>query len=210
MDADRKYSQRGYQDNNRTDRRNGNGHGEQSKPQGPRPSLDITGPRLPRLVQNVTASRCFSCSTLLPPGTDFTGVCPKCSAQLHCCKQCTHFEPSTRFQCVKPIPVRIPLKDQLTIALCFRRASLLLAILRAWAMARLPDPAPPPIAFWLRRRAMRTTPRARSSGYLRSRLYCVFAGPGPPGSRRKPMSSPVSALVANTICPVCCAKCSTT
>ena len=112
MDADRKYSQRGYQDNNRTDRRNGNGHGEQSKPQGPRPSLDITGPRLPRLVQNVTASRCFSCSTLLPPGTDFTGVCPKCSAQLHCCKQCTHFEPSTRFQCVKPIPVRIPLKDQ--------------------------------------------------------------------------------------------------
>jgi hypothetical protein len=113
MDADRKYSQRGYQDSSRPDRRNGNGNGaERPKPQGPRPSIDITGPRLPRLVQNVTAARCFNCSTMLPPGTDFTGTCPKCNAQLHCCKQCAHFEPSTRFQCVKPIPVRIPLKDQ--------------------------------------------------------------------------------------------------
>jgi hypothetical protein len=31
---------------------------------------------------------------------------------LHCCKQCSHFEPSTRFQCAKPIPVRIASKDQ--------------------------------------------------------------------------------------------------
>jgi len=60
----------------------------------------------------VTASRCFSCSTTLPSGTDFTANCPKCGAELHCCKQCSHFEPSTRFQCLKPIPVRIPLKDK--------------------------------------------------------------------------------------------------
>ncbi len=112
MDGDRKYSQRGYQEHGRPERQNGNGSGDHQKPHGPRPPLDVTGPRLPRLVQNVTAARCFSCSTLLPPGTDFTGTCPKCAAQLHCCKQCTHFEPSTRFQCVKPIPVRIPLKDQ--------------------------------------------------------------------------------------------------
>jgi hypothetical protein len=32
--------------------------------------------------------------------------------QLHCCKQCAHFEPSTRFQCTKPIPARIAVKDQ--------------------------------------------------------------------------------------------------
>jgi hypothetical protein len=42
----------------------------------------------------------------------FNGPCPKCSAQLHVCKQCSHFEPSTRFQCAKPIPVRIAVKDQ--------------------------------------------------------------------------------------------------
>ena len=112
MDGDRKYSSRGYQDSNRNDRRSGNGHHEERKQQGPRPPLDITGPRLPRLVQSVTASRCFNCTTLLQPGTDFTGTCPKCAAQLHCCKQCTHFEPATRFQCVKPIPLRITVKDQ--------------------------------------------------------------------------------------------------
>jgi hypothetical protein len=63
-------------------------------------------------VQHVAAARCFNCSTALPPGTDFNGNCPKCNAELHCCKQCSHFEPSTRFQCLKPIPVRIPVKDK--------------------------------------------------------------------------------------------------
>ena len=109
MDSDRKYKQNGYMDSNHDSRPY---QGDRPKPQGPRPSIDITGPRLPRLVQHVAASRCFSCSTTLPEGTDFTGTCPKCHAELHCCKQCTHFEPSTRFQCLKPIPARIALKDK--------------------------------------------------------------------------------------------------
>ena len=48
----------------------------------------------------------------LSPDVDWKGKCPKCGSALHCCKQCAHFEPSTRFQCLKPIPVRIPVKDQ--------------------------------------------------------------------------------------------------
>jgi hypothetical protein len=116
MDSDRKYRQNGYYDSDRSSNGNGNSHGDRPfKPnqQGPKPSLDITGPRLPRLVQAVTASRCYSCSTALPPGTSFNSPCPKCGVALHCCKQCAHFEPSTRFQCLKPIPVRLPIKDQL-------------------------------------------------------------------------------------------------
>ena len=85
---------------------------DRPKQNGPRPPIDITGPRLPRLVQAVTAARCYNCSTTLPSGVDFTGACPKCNADLHCCKQCSHFEPSTRFQCLKPIPVRIAIKDK--------------------------------------------------------------------------------------------------
>ena len=114
MDSDRKYRQHGYNDSGNYSNGNGNGHGNgpKPKPAGPRPALDITGPRLPRLVQAVTASRCYSCAATLPPGTDFTGSCPKCGVQLHCCKQCVNFESSTRFQCLKPIPVRIPIKDQ--------------------------------------------------------------------------------------------------
>ncbi len=118
MDSDRKYRQHGYFDSTSSGSRstgNGSSNGNgpvRPKPSGPRPSLDVTGPRLPRLVQAVTASRCYNCSTTLPPGTSFNGPCPKCGTSLHCCKQCSHFEPSTRFQCMKPIPVRIPLKDQ--------------------------------------------------------------------------------------------------
>ena len=110
MDSDRKYRQNGYMDTDR-DGRGPRGDGPRP-PQGPRPPLDVTGPRLPRLVQHVAAARCYNCATTLPPGTDFAGLCPKCNAALHCCKQCSQFEPSTRFQCLKPIPVRIPFKDK--------------------------------------------------------------------------------------------------
>src|SRR5580704_2850994 len=114
MDSDRKYRQNGYLSNsNSSSSSNGsNDYGGRPKPSGPRPPIDITGPRLPRLVQAVTASRCYSCSTTLPPGISFNGPCPKCGTPLHCCKQCAHFEPSTRFQCMKPVPLRIPVKDQ--------------------------------------------------------------------------------------------------
>jgi hypothetical protein len=113
MDSDRKYRQHGYQDSNSSTPPNGNGGNGASrpKPAGPRPPIDITGPRLPRLVQAVTASRCYNCATTLSPDTLFAGPCPKCGAQLHCCKQCSYFEPSTRFQCMKPVPVRIAVKD---------------------------------------------------------------------------------------------------
>jgi hypothetical protein len=111
MDEDRKYRQHGYHD---SDRKPGgqNGDDRPRSPQGPRSLQDANGPRLPRLVQSVAASRCYNCTTLLPVGTDFKGKCPKCNVDLHCCKQCAHFEPSTRFQCLKPIPARIPYKDQ--------------------------------------------------------------------------------------------------
>lgn len=108
MDSDRKYRQHGYQDSDRDQ-----GSREHlNKPKGPRPPLDVTGPRLPRMVQAVTAARCWNCSSTLPTDIDMKGNCPKCSSPLHVCKQCSYFEPSTRFQCLKPIPVRISPKDQ--------------------------------------------------------------------------------------------------
>jgi hypothetical protein len=112
MDSDRKYRQPGYMDTDRPDRSDRRLGEDRPRQQGPRPPIDVTGPRLPRLVQAVTASRCHNCTTQLPAGLEFSGNCLKCNAPLHCCKQCAHFEPSTRFQCLKPIPLRIPLKDK--------------------------------------------------------------------------------------------------
>ncbi len=108
MDGDRKYRQSGYQD---SDRGSGSFRSDRPRPQGPKLPLDVTGPKLPRLVQNVVASRCYSCAVTLSTDADFKGACPKCGAALHCCKQCVHFDSSTRFQCTKPIPVRIAVKD---------------------------------------------------------------------------------------------------
>lgn len=107
---DRKYRQHGYQDTDRgpSDR----SRDDKPRPQGLRPPLDVTGPRLPRLVQAVAAARCYNCAVQLPAGVNFAGNCPKCNADLHCCKQCAHFEPSTRFQCLQPVPERIPVKDK--------------------------------------------------------------------------------------------------
>src|SRR5437588_771860 len=112
MDSDRRYKQRGYMDSERPDHKSERNGDDRPRQPGPRPPIDVTGPRLPRLVQAVTAARCYNCATQLPSGADYSGNCPKCGAALHCCKQCAHFEPSTRFQCLKPIPARIPVKDQ--------------------------------------------------------------------------------------------------
>src|ERR1700733_15318103 len=112
MDSDRKYRQHGYFDSSSSPNGNNNGNASRPKPTGPRPPIDVTGPRLPRMVQAVAASRCYNWATTLNAGIDFAGTCPKCNAALHCCKQCTFFEPSTRFQCLKPVPLRIPSKDK--------------------------------------------------------------------------------------------------
>ena len=142
MDSDRKYRQNGYYDSSASSSNgNGNNGGPRPKPSGPRPPIDVTGPRLPRLVQAVTASRCYNCSTTLPPDTMFQGSCPKCGVALHCCKQCSHFEPSTRFQCNKPIPLRIPIKDQANLCTLF---SPRVTVAREASSAQTPGGRPAP------------------------------------------------------------------
>lgn len=139
MEDDRRYRQRGYMD---TDRDNG-GRQPAERPRGPRPPIDITGPRLPRLVQTVVASRCYNCATALANGTDFKGTCPKCGVPLHCCKQCAHFEPSTRFQCLKAIPVRIASKDQANQCESFSQRVTVARDTTASGMSAAPAPTAP-------------------------------------------------------------------
>jgi hypothetical protein len=69
------------------------------------------GPRTPRMVGTVTRARCSNCGTVLLPGFDVNSPCPRCKADLHSCKQCLFFDTGARFECMKPIPERIPKKD---------------------------------------------------------------------------------------------------
>lgn len=102
----RKYRQQGYQDNS-------------VKPaQGPsqdRPRTPREGPRSPRMPGVDRVVRCALCGTRLPSGFEqitLTTQCPQCRADLHSCRNCVFFNPTSRFECEQPIPEPIRPKDR--------------------------------------------------------------------------------------------------
>src|SRR6267143_1973655 len=84
---------------------------EKRPPEG-HPRQEQIGPRTPRMVGTITRARCSNCGAVLQPGFDPKGKCPKCAFELHSCKQCAYFDTAARFECMQPIPERIPRKDQ--------------------------------------------------------------------------------------------------
>jgi hypothetical protein len=102
--SDRKYRQHGYQD-----------HGEKRQKEESRekPARDETfGPRRLQMPGTRAVSRCAQCGTVLQSVGEPPQQCPKCGFALYSCKQCTYFDPSSRFECTQPIPARIPRKDE--------------------------------------------------------------------------------------------------
>lgn len=100
--SDRKYRQHGYQDSG----------AEKQKSAPERPARkDTFGPRAIQMPGTHTVSRCAQCGTVLTLITEPLGQCPKCGFELHSCKQCSHFDPSRRFECSEPVPERIAKKD---------------------------------------------------------------------------------------------------
>jgi len=102
--VERKYKQRGYMDADKPEKK------KERPPEG-RPRQEQIGPRTPRMVGTVTRARCANCGNVLLPGFDPNGVCPRCQFELHCCKQCVHFDTGGELRDVVPIPERIPKKD---------------------------------------------------------------------------------------------------
>lgn len=100
--SDRKYRQRGYQDNDRERERE---RERQPKPQ--QPPRDREGPRSPRMMAYGEKVKCAACSAVVPTNLSFDSTCAKCNADLHTCRQCTYFDPGSRFECRKPLTARI-------------------------------------------------------------------------------------------------------
>jgi hypothetical protein len=99
--SDRKYRQRGYQDS-----------GLEPEKKTEKPARQETfGPRAIQMPGTRSLSRCAQCGVVLQTLTEPVGQCPKCGFELHSCKQCTYFDPSSRFECSQPIPERIARKD---------------------------------------------------------------------------------------------------
>jgi predicted RNA-binding Zn-ribbon protein involved in translation (DUF1610 family) len=103
--SDRKYRQHGYQDGDEKPQRG-------SLEKSPRKDKDNTfGPRPVHMTGTHAVSRCAQCGTLLTSVTEPVGQCPKCGFELHSCKQCANFDPSSRFECMQRVPERIAKKD---------------------------------------------------------------------------------------------------
>lgn len=107
--SDRKYRQRGYQDDepkpSRSTRRE-----PQEKTREPRgrPPLRPKSPSMPGFHDVV---RCARCGCLLESDFGAESTCPQCSTALHSCAQCTWFDSGSRFECSQAISARVTPKD---------------------------------------------------------------------------------------------------
>ena len=101
---ERKYSQRGYMESDAPKKK-------EKRPSEHRARQEQIGPRTPRMVGTITRARCSNCGAVLQPGFDANGSCPRCSFELHCCKQCAYFDTAAQFECSRPISERIAKKD---------------------------------------------------------------------------------------------------
>jgi hypothetical protein len=104
-----KYRQHGYQDRDREVKpRKESGEKPPSVPPARR---DYSmGPKPVNMPGTREVSRCSQCGVVLQ-GMPPTGICPKCGFELHSCKQCSYFDPGSRFECMQPVPKRIEKKD---------------------------------------------------------------------------------------------------
>ena len=106
--SDRKYRQRGYQDEGPRERRPDGPPRRPPEPRDPRMPRD---PRVPNMPGFHDVFRCARCGH--PEGTDIGSAsrCGKCGVDLHACIHCVSLDSSARFECARPIPARVSPKD---------------------------------------------------------------------------------------------------
>jgi len=110
--SDRKYRQRGYQDDER-DRQpkpSGRPAPEPGAPAGTR-RISRDAPRPVNMPGFREVVRCAQCGASIDADVGFESRCPRCGAELHSCAQCTYFDPGARFECMQPVQARISPKN---------------------------------------------------------------------------------------------------
>ena len=111
--SERKYRQRGYQDDYA-----GRGPGEQPGERSRAPRRDGAPRsvinrehRTPNMPGFHDVMRCARCRRTLRTAIGPATKCPACGSPLHCCAQCASFDGGSRFECLQPVPARIFPKD---------------------------------------------------------------------------------------------------
>lgn len=108
--SDRKYRQRGYQDEGPRERRPPGSEGRKP-PQEPRDPRMPRDPRVPNMPGFREVFRCTKCSSIEPVAIGPDSTCTKCSTDLHTCTQCASFDAGATFECMQQIPKRVSPKD---------------------------------------------------------------------------------------------------
>ncbi|HSL22136.1 MAG TPA: hypothetical protein VK886_11410 [Vicinamibacterales bacterium] len=113
--SDRKYRQRGYQDDprDRQPRAPAGAPGPRPPQHSGEPRGRVREPRAPNMPGFREVVRCARCGNELTVAQvcSPTGQCAKCGSDLHACAQCLHFDPGSRFECMQEIPARVSPKD---------------------------------------------------------------------------------------------------
>lgn len=108
--SDRKYRQRGYQDEPREPRREQRAPVKKEyAPRGQPPDAPKTF-NMPGFREVVRCARCGHELTVAAAWSA-DATCPRCGSALHSCAQCVHFDTSAPFECQQPIKARVSPKD---------------------------------------------------------------------------------------------------
>ena len=110
--SDRKYRQRGYQDDS----------SDRPKPSAPKPAhepgapagarrISQDGPRNINMPGYREVVRCAQCGYVLSPPIGSDTKCLRCGVDLRTCAQCVSFDPGSRFECMASVPVRVSPKN---------------------------------------------------------------------------------------------------
>lgn len=110
--SDRKYRQRGYQDDDR-DRQPKTPARPAPEPGAPAGARRISqdGPKHVNMPGYRDVVRCTQCAAVMSPEIGFDTRCARCGTEAHTCAQCTSFDPSARFECMQTIPARVAPKN---------------------------------------------------------------------------------------------------
>ena len=115
--SERKYRQRGYQDEPPRDRsRSGPPAGERKpiEPRAPgRQFQSAAGPKTPNLMASHEVFKCARCGNKLTVPVGSEDQCPRCGVAVHSCVNCVSFDTGSRWECSQEsLSARVSPKDE--------------------------------------------------------------------------------------------------
>lgn len=111
--TDRKYRQRGYQDDDRDRQPRARPARPAPEPGAPAGARRISqdGPKTINMPGYRQVVRCSQCGTVVAGEVSLESQCSRCGVDLRSCAQCTSFDPGSRFECMEAVPARITPKN---------------------------------------------------------------------------------------------------